>query len=53
VPVGEVDDVYRDDELPCRFNINPDLTLNSLVGNANDVTLPKKKETNSYKDKET
>jgi hypothetical protein len=30
--VGEVDDVYQDDELPCSFNINPDLALNSLVG---------------------
>jgi hypothetical protein len=25
--------------LPCSFNINPDLALNSLVGDANDVTL--------------
>jgi hypothetical protein len=40
VPLGEVDEVYQDDELPCSFNINPDLALNSLVGNANDVTLP-------------
>jgi hypothetical protein len=39
VPVGEVYEVYQDDELPCSFNINPDLTLNSLVGDANDVTL--------------
>jgi hypothetical protein len=39
VPVEEVDEVYQDDELPCSFNINPDLALNSLVSNANDVTL--------------
>jgi hypothetical protein len=39
VPAGEVDDVYQDDELPCSFNINPDLALNSLVGDANDITL--------------
>jgi hypothetical protein len=32
VPVGEVDDIYQDDELPCSFNINPDMALNSLVG---------------------
>jgi hypothetical protein len=40
VPAGEVDGVYQDDELPCSFNIDPDLTLNSLLGNANDVTVP-------------
>jgi hypothetical protein len=39
VSVEEVDEVYQDDELPCSFNINPDLALNSLVSNANDVTL--------------
>jgi hypothetical protein len=41
VSIGEVDEVYQDNELLCSFNINPDLTLNSLVGDANDVTLPK------------
>jgi hypothetical protein len=40
VPIGKVDEVYQDDELSCSFNINPDLALNSLVGDANDVTLP-------------
>jgi hypothetical protein len=35
-----VDEVYQDDELLCSFNINLDLTLNSLVGDANNVTLP-------------
>jgi hypothetical protein len=39
VLVGEVDEVYQDDELPCLFNINPDLALNSLVGDANNVAL--------------
>jgi hypothetical protein len=39
VPVGEVDEVYQDDELSYSFNINPNLALNSLVGDANDVTL--------------
>jgi hypothetical protein len=39
VSVGEVDEVYQDDELSCSFNINLDLALNSLVGDANDVTL--------------
>jgi hypothetical protein len=40
VSAGEVDEVYQDNELPCSFNINLDLALNSLVGDANDVTLP-------------
>jgi hypothetical protein len=40
VPVGEVDEDYQDDELPCSFNIDPDLALNSLLGDANDVTVP-------------
>jgi hypothetical protein len=39
VAVGEVDEVYQDDELSYSFNINPDLALNSLVSGANDVTL--------------
>jgi hypothetical protein len=43
VPVGEVDEVYQDDELSCSFNINPDLALYSLVGDANDVTLPEQR----------
>jgi hypothetical protein len=43
VSVGEVDEVYQDDELPCSFNINPDLALNSLVSDANDVTLPEQR----------
>jgi hypothetical protein len=43
VPVGEVNEVYQDDELPCSFNINPDLVLNYLVSNANDVTLPEQR----------
>jgi hypothetical protein len=43
VPVGEVDEVYQDDELPCSFNINSDLALNYLVNDANDVTLPEQR----------
>jgi hypothetical protein len=39
VPTGEVDEVYQDDELPCSFNIDPELALNSLLGDANDVTV--------------
>jgi hypothetical protein len=39
----ELDEVYQDDELPCSFNINPDLALNSLVSDANDVTLPEQR----------
>jgi hypothetical protein len=37
---GELGEVYQDAELMCSFNINLDLALNSLVGDANDVTLP-------------
>jgi hypothetical protein len=37
----EVDEVYQDDELPSSFNIDPDSALNSLLGNANDVIVPK------------
>jgi hypothetical protein len=44
VRVGEVDEVYQDDELSCSFNINSDLTLNSLVSDANDVTLLEQRE---------
>jgi hypothetical protein len=40
VPAGEVDEVYQDDELPCSFNIDPELALNSLLDDANDVTVP-------------
>jgi hypothetical protein len=40
---GELDEVYQDDELPCSFNINPNLVLNSLVGDTNDVTLPEQR----------
>jgi hypothetical protein len=42
VLAGEVDEVYQDDELPCSFNIDPDLALNSLLDDANDVTVPSK-----------
>jgi hypothetical protein len=39
VAAGEVDEVYQDDELSCSFNIDPDSILNSLLGDANDVTV--------------
>ena len=35
----EVDDVYQDDEVPCSFHIDPDSALDSLLGDANDVTV--------------
>jgi hypothetical protein len=38
-PAGEVDEVYQDDELPCSFHIDPNLALNSLLSDANDVTV--------------
>jgi hypothetical protein len=37
----EVDEVYQDDELSCSFYIDPDSALNSLLNDANDVTVPK------------
>jgi hypothetical protein len=40
VSAGEVDEVYQDDELPCSFNIDLELALNSLLSDANDVTVP-------------
>jgi hypothetical protein len=40
VAAGEVDEVYQDDELSCSFNIDPDSVLNSLLGDANGVTVP-------------
>jgi hypothetical protein len=43
VAAEEVDEVYQDDKLPCSFNIDSDSTLNSLLGNANDVTVPEQK----------
>jgi hypothetical protein len=43
VPAGEVDEVYQDDELPCSFNIDPELALNSLLGDANDVIVPEQR----------
>jgi hypothetical protein len=39
VAAGEVDEVYQDNELPCSFNIDPDSTLHSLLGNANDIIV--------------
>jgi hypothetical protein len=43
VPAGEVDEVYQDDELPCSFNIDPELALNYLLGEANDVIVPEQR----------
>jgi hypothetical protein len=43
VSAREVDEVYQDDELSCSFNIDPDLALNSLLGNANDLTVPEQR----------
>jgi hypothetical protein len=42
VTAREVDEVYQDDELSCSFNIDPDSALNSLLSDANDVTVPEK-----------
>jgi hypothetical protein len=43
VPAGEVDEVYQDDELLSSFNIDPYSALNSLLGDANDVTVPEQR----------
>jgi hypothetical protein len=51
VPAREVDEVYQDDELPCSFNIDPELTLNYLLGDANDVTVPEQRKQTLRKNK--
>jgi hypothetical protein len=43
VAAGEIDEVYLDDELTCSFNIDLDSALNSLLGDANDVTVPEQR----------
>jgi hypothetical protein len=43
VTTREIDEVYQDDELSSLFNIDPNSALNSLLGNANDVTVPKER----------
>jgi hypothetical protein len=43
VATEEVVEVYQDDELSCSFSIDPDLALNSLLGDANDVTVPEQR----------
>jgi hypothetical protein len=40
---GEVNEVYHDDELQCSFNIDLDSALNSLLGDANVVTVPEQR----------
>jgi uncharacterized membrane protein len=36
----EVDEVYQDDEMSCSFIIDPNSALESLLNDANDVTVP-------------
>jgi hypothetical protein len=43
VAAGEVDEVYQDDELSYLFNIDSDSALNSLLSDANDVTVPEQR----------
>jgi hypothetical protein len=43
VVAREVDEVYQDDELTCLFNIDSDSALNSLLNDANDVTVPEQR----------
>jgi hypothetical protein len=40
VVAREVDEVYQANELSCSFNIDLDSALNSLLSDANDVTVP-------------
>jgi hypothetical protein len=44
VQAGEVDEVYQDDDMPSSFNIDPNSALESLLGDANDVTVLEEKE---------
>jgi hypothetical protein len=43
VSAREVDEIYQDDELPSSFNIDSDLALNSLLGDANDIIVPEQR----------
>jgi hypothetical protein len=43
VSAGEVDEIYQDDEFPCSFNIDQKMALNSLLDDANDVTVPEQR----------
>jgi hypothetical protein len=52
VPAGEVDEVYQDDELTCSFHIDLDSSPNSLLNDANDVTVPEQRK-QSLRKKET
>jgi hypothetical protein len=51
VPAGEADEVYQDDELPCSFNIDLELALNYLLGDANDVIVPEQRKQTLIKKK--
>jgi hypothetical protein len=42
VEAGEVHEVYQDDELPSSFSIDPNSTLESLLDDANGVTVLRK-----------
>jgi hypothetical protein len=43
VEAGKVDEVYQDDELLSSFNIDPNSALESLLGDANDLTIPEER----------
>jgi hypothetical protein len=51
MPAGEVDEIYQDDELPYSVNIDPDSTLNSLLGDASDVIVSKQRKQTLTKNK--
>jgi hypothetical protein len=43
VAAREVEEIYQDDELSYSFNIDPGSAQNSLLDNANDVTVPEQR----------
>jgi hypothetical protein len=43
VEAREVDEVYQDDELSWSFDIDPNSTLEYLLGDVNDVTVPEER----------
>jgi hypothetical protein len=45
-------ELYQDDELSCSLQLDPDSALNSLLGDANDVTVSEQRK-QSLRKKET
>jgi len=47
----EVDEVFQEEELSTSFVIEPDAELNSLVGDSEDIRVPKKRKRQAPKKK--